>query len=46
MLLSLVIEKVTGLSYWDYVDKEVLQTCGAYYFVLPQIIMPTATSVR
>lgn len=32
MLLSLVIEKVTGLSYWDYVDKEVLQPAGAYYF--------------
>lgn len=32
MLLSLVIEKVTGMSYWDYVTKEILEPAGAYRF--------------
>ncbi|MDE5976175.1 MAG: beta-lactamase family protein, partial [Muribaculaceae bacterium] len=32
MLLSLVIEKVTGKSYWDYVKEEVLEPAGAWKF--------------
>lgn len=32
MLLSLVIEKVTGMSYWDYVTQEVLNPAGIYRF--------------
>lgn len=32
MLLSLVIEKVTGMSYWDFVTKEILEPAGAYRF--------------
>ncbi|MDE5674983.1 MAG: beta-lactamase family protein, partial [Muribaculaceae bacterium] len=32
MLLSLVIERVTGKSYWDYVKEEVLDPAGAYQF--------------
>lgn len=32
MLLSLVIERVTGQSYWDYVTEEVLQPAGCYRF--------------
>lgn len=32
MLLSLVIEKVSGMSYWDYVTKHVLEPAGAYHF--------------
>ena len=32
MLLSLVIEKVTGMTYWDYVTKEILEPAGAYRF--------------
>lgn len=32
MLLSLVIEKVTGKDYWDYVEEEVLQPAGCYHF--------------
>lgn len=32
MLLSLVIEKVTGKSYWDFVREEVLEPAGAYQF--------------
>lgn len=32
MLLSLVIEKVAGQSYWDYVTKEVLHPAGCYHF--------------
>lgn len=32
MLLSLVIEKITGKPYWDYVAEEVLHPAGAYRF--------------
>ena len=32
MLLSLVIEKVTGESYWDYVQKNILHPAGVYGF--------------
>lgn len=32
MLLSLVIEKVTGESYWDYVQKNILNPAGVYGF--------------
>ncbi len=32
MLLSLVIERVTGQSYWDFVNKEVLEPAGCYRF--------------
>ncbi len=32
MLLSLVIERVTGKSYWDYVTGEVLHPAGCYRF--------------
>lgn len=32
MLLSLVIERVTGMNYWDYVDREVLQPAGCHRF--------------
>lgn len=32
MLLSLVIERVSGKSYWDYVDEDVLQPAGCYRF--------------
>lgn len=32
MLLSLVIERVTGREYWDYVTKEVLEPAGCYRF--------------
>ncbi|MBD5260746.1 MAG: beta-lactamase family protein [Bacteroides sp.] len=32
MLLSLVIERVTGRSYWDYVTEEVLHPAGCYRF--------------
>ncbi len=33
MLLSLVIERVTGRSYWDYVQKNILEPAGAYGFM-------------
>lgn len=32
MLLSLVIEKATGKTYWDYVTDEVLEPAGCYRF--------------
>lgn len=32
MLLSLVIERITGKSYWDYIREEVLEPAGAYQF--------------
>lgn len=32
MLLSLVIERVTGKSYWDYVTEDVLYPAGCYGF--------------
>lgn len=32
MLLSLVIERVTGRDYWDYVTEEVLHPAGCYNF--------------
>ena len=32
MLLSLVIERVTGQSYWDFVTEEVLHPAGCYGF--------------
>lgn len=32
MLLSLVIERVTGKSYWDYVTEDVLHPAGCYGF--------------
>ncbi|MDE6379722.1 MAG: beta-lactamase family protein [Muribaculaceae bacterium] len=32
MLLSLVIERVTGKSYWDYVTEEVLHPAGCFRF--------------
>lgn len=32
MLLSLVIEKVSGKSYWDYVNEDVLRPAGAPAF--------------
>lgn len=32
MLLSLVIERVTGKSYWDFVTEEVLHPAGCYGF--------------
>ena len=32
MLLSLVIERVTGRSYWDYVTDDVLHPAGCYRF--------------
>ncbi len=32
MLLSLVIERVTGESYWDYVTNDVLYPAGCYHF--------------
>lgn len=32
MLLSLVIERVTGKSYWDYVSSDVLQPAGCHRF--------------
>lgn len=33
MLLALVIEKVTGESYYDYVKKNILEPAGAYGFM-------------
>lgn len=33
MLLSLVIEKVSGQSYWDYVKYNILEPAGAYGFM-------------
>lgn len=32
MILSLVIERVSGMSYWDYVQKAVLQPAGIQNF--------------
>lgn len=32
MLLSLVIERVSGESYWDYIRRNVLEPAGAYQF--------------
>ncbi|MDE6649534.1 MAG: beta-lactamase family protein [Muribaculaceae bacterium] len=32
MLLSLVIERITGKSYWDFVTEEVLHPAGCYRF--------------
>ena len=32
MLLSLVIERVSGKSYWDFVTEEVLHPAGCYHF--------------
>ena len=32
MLLSLIIERVTGKNYWDYVTEEVLHPAGCYRF--------------
>lgn len=32
MLLSLVIERISGKSYWDYVTEEVLHPAGCYGF--------------
>lgn len=32
MLLSLVIERVTGRDYWDYVESEVLHPAGCFRF--------------
>lgn len=32
MVLSLVIEKVTRQTYWDYVRGKILEPCGAYDF--------------
>lgn len=32
MILSLVIEKVTGQDYWDYVRENILEPVGAYRF--------------
>ena len=32
MLLSLIIERVTGKEYWDYVAQEVLHPAGCYQF--------------
>ncbi len=32
MLLSLVIERVTGESYWDFVEEKVLHPAGCYHF--------------
>lgn len=32
MLLSLIIERVTGKEYWDYVTEEVLHPAGCYQF--------------
>ncbi len=32
MLLSLVIERVSGKNYWDYVEEEVLHPAGCYHF--------------
>lgn len=32
MLLSLVIERVSGLDYWDFVSKEVLEPAGCLRF--------------
>ncbi len=32
MLLSLVIERVTGEDYWGYVEKDVLEPAGCYRF--------------
>jgi len=32
LLLSLVIEKVTGMNYWEYVTKNILEPSGAYHF--------------
>lgn len=32
MLLSLVIERVTGKSYWDFMRQEVLEPSGAFQF--------------
>lgn len=32
MLLSLVIEKVSGKNYWDYVTEEILRPAGAFRF--------------
>ncbi len=33
MLLSLVIEKVTGETYWDYVTENILHPAGVYGFM-------------
>lgn len=32
MLLSLAIEKVAGQDYWEYVEQNVLQPAGCFYF--------------
>lgn len=32
MVLSRVIERVTGMSYWDYVEREILHPAGIYGF--------------
>ncbi len=32
MLLSLVIERVTDMNYWDYIREAVLEPAGAYQF--------------
>lgn len=32
MLLSLVIERITGKSYWDFVNEDVLQPAGCFRF--------------
>lgn len=32
MLLSLVIEKVSGMTYWDYVTHDVLEPAGCFRF--------------
>lgn len=32
MLLSLIIERVTGISYWDFVTNDVLYPAGCYHF--------------
>lgn len=32
MLLSLVIERVTGKSYWDFMRQEILEPAGAFQF--------------
>lgn len=33
MLLSMVIEKVSGQNYWDYVRQNILEPAGAYGFM-------------
>lgn len=32
MLLSLIIERLSGQSYWDYVNREILEPAGCYRF--------------